>query len=486
MVRRNPIDTYSAEKILKLTDLSGYTKQHRSELLQLLKSEMWQDTVDSGLIKTVGDKKTKPGDTIDYIDTVLNQLIGLNGDRVKMLIAQGNKDKKHLFRELSRWPADLKGKSPVLSFVGFNVIADCNFDPRCAYCNQPEVEATVDLDEWKAAIEDITANNHPEGTYIYITGGEPLALGEDLWGDSGLIRFASKRGAAVNVNTNAIALTPDIALRLIKAGLSKLHISLDSADKKIQNYLFGGDRFDQVLEGIYNVQLARDIVGTEYPVIHTNCVLTNKNLDGFPQLFDLILEKHKQTVDENDPFYNDLFPHVIPVGGSSNDALRPSEDGFRRFYEKIWPEVTRRWDRYQEERGVPDEKRGVLFGYFSNPFLRVMHKGGLESYVKASEKGRYGALALPKYCYVAPTQASFTPDGNQYRCGSHAIRGIQPLGNIKESGVFDNIRAGISGLDNLPNEKDCYGCALATLYINQSVEDRLKDTVTFLLDSSGI
>lgn len=318
---------------------------------------------------------------------------------------------------------------------------------------------------------------------MYITGGEPLTLGEKLWGDNGLIRFASERGAAVNVNTNAMTLTPGVALRLIQAGLSKLHISLDSADRKIQDYLFGGDRFEKVLEGIYNVQLARDIVGTANPVIHTNCVLTNKNLDGFPQLFDMILEKHKQTVDADDPFYNDLFPHVIPVGGSSNDALRPTKEGFRRFYEEVWPEVIQRWDSYQEERNVPDGKKGILFGYFSNPLLRVQHEGGLDAYVKASEKGRYGALALPKYCYVAPTQSSFTPDGNQYRCGSHAIRRIQPLGNIKESGVFENIKAGIPGLESLPNEDDCYGCALATLYINQSVEGRLKETVRALIDA---
>lgn len=158
---------------------------------------------------------------------------------------------------------------------------------------------------------------------IPLKGGEPLILGEEIWGDDGIIKFASERGAAVNVNTNAIALTPEVALRLIKVGLTKLHISLDTSDRVLQNHL-RGEHFDQILEGIYNVQLARDIIGTSYPVIHTNCVLTNRNLDLFPELFAFILEKHKQTTDKNDPFYNDLFPHVIPVGGSDNDWLRLS------------------------------------------------------------------------------------------------------------------------------------------------------------------
>jgi hypothetical protein len=85
---------------------------------------------------------------------------------------------------------------------------------------------------------------------------------------------------------------------------------------------------------------------------------------------------------------------------------------------------------------------------------------------------------------VAPTQASFRPDGSQYRCGSHAIRGILPIGNIRERGVFASIRAGIDGLEQLPEEEQCYGCALATLYINQAVEAKLKEKVESLLLAS--
>ena len=76
---------------------------------------------------------------------------------------------------------------------------------------------------------------------------------------------------------------------------------------------------------------------------------------------------------------------------------------------------------------------------------------------------------------MAPTQGSFTPDGYQYRCGSHAIRRILPIGKAGEGSFFENIRTGIAGLDGLPQEEDCYGCALATLYINQAVEGKLRE-----------
>ena len=458
-----------------MVDLGHYGPAHRAELEKLLDSAAWREVLASGLLEEVKAEKVEPGTRRDFIDTVADQLLELNEERVEKLIAGGNEDEEFLLDEIGKWPERLDEKELKISFLGFNVTADCNFLPRCVYCNQPFIQDEIGLDGWKRIVEEVTRVNEGNGPYIYITGGEPLMLEEEIWGDDGLIQFATRRGASVNVNTNALMLTPEVALRFVKTGLSRLHISLDTANEALQNFLLGGDRMGDVLEGIYNVQLARDLAGVEYPEVHTNCVLTKKNLEHFPDLFRFILEKRKLTVDRKDPLYQDLFPHVIPVGGRSNDSLRPSADEFKRFYEGIWPAVCRIWDEYQEEMGVSEEERGRLFGYFSNPFLRVEHEGGLEAYVQTSAEGKYGRLALPRYCYVAPTQGSFTPDGYQYRCGSHAIRRILPIGKAGEGSFFENIRTGIAGLDGLPQEEDCYGCALATLYINQAVEGKLRE-----------
>jgi MoaA/NifB/PqqE/SkfB family radical SAM enzyme len=460
-----------------MLDLSQYTPSHRAELERLLQSPEWREAVHGGLLDQVRANRIEPGKTRSYIDTVVDQLLGFNEQRVAGRVSQGEEDEETLSRELGRWPAQLNGKSPVLSFLGLNLTARCNFEPRCVYCNQPYVGSTVGLEGWKSLIAEVTANNENSGPYIYLTGGEPLVLGEQVWGEEGLVRFASQRGAAVNVNTNALLLTPAVALRLIRAGLARLHISLDTADRELQDHLFGSPHFARVLEGIYNVQLARELVDVTYPEIHTNCVLTSENLDLFPSLFGFILEKRKQVTVRTHPLASDLFPHVIPVGGAGNLPIRPRAEGFRRFYADIWPQVCRMWAEHQEQLGVPEDQRRVLFGYFTNPFLRVEHKGGLDAYVRASEEGRYGKLALSRHCYVAPTQASFTPDGFQYRCGSHAIRRLQPLGNLADGGVFDHIREGVAGLSELPQEDHCYGCALATLYINQAVETKLREKV---------
>lgn len=458
-------------------DLGIYTPEHRLELEQLLNSPAWQNVINSDLVEKVKATRIEPNPTRNFINTVLDQLVRFNEERVKKLIAEGNEDEEQLISEFGKWPDGLAGNDPIISFLGLNVTPDCNFNPKCVYCNQPWVEPAVSIEGWKKIIEEVTRAGNGEGPYIYITGGEPLLLQKLIWGDDGLIRFATERGAGVNVNTNATMITPEVALYFIKSGLARLHISLDTPDKDTQNFLAGGERFDKILEGIYNVQIARDIVGVDYPIIHTNCVLTNKNLEHFPKLFAFILEKHKQTADPNDPFNNDLFTHVVPVGGKENDWLRPDKEEFRKFYEVVWNEASDMWDDYQDKMDVPEDDRGALFGYFSNPFLRVEHEGGLDEYVKASAEGLYGKLALSNRCYVAPTQASFTPDGNQYLCGSHAIRHLLPVGNINRKGVFDSITDSIPLLDKVPNETDCYGCALATLYINQAVEAKLREKV---------
>ena len=456
-------------------DLEVYTPEHRVELEQLVNSPSWQRVINSGLVEEVKSDRIEPNRVRNFIGTVLDQLLEFNEERVKILAAERDMDEDSMIAELGKWPEDLNGRDPVISFLGINLTPECNFKPKCVYCNQPWTEPAVDLQGWKDILTEATAGASEEGPYIYFTGGEPLLLGEQVWGDDGLVRYATERGAGVNVNTNAAMITPEVALRLIKSGLSKLHISLDTPDRETQNFLLGGDRFDRVMEGIYNIQIARDLVGVGYPVIHTNCVLTNKNLEHFPELIAFVLEKHKQTLDSSDPFFNDLFPHIVPVGGDGNKWIRPTEQEFKRFYTEIWEAASKVWADYQEQGGVPEDERQELAGYFSNPFLRANYEGGLDAYARMSAEGLYGSLALSKHCYVAPTQAAFTPDGKQYRCGSHAIRHRLPIGNINNTGVYDSIKAGISSPTVLPQQEHCYGCALATLFINQSVESKLKE-----------
>jgi len=462
-------------------DLSAYSPPHRAELETLLAADDWQEAIASGVVDAVRRERLEPGRTRPFVDSTVLPLLARNRARAQDMVSSGVTDEDTLLDALADWSASGGPVDAPISFLGLNLTADCNLRPRCAYCNQPRVPSVVDLAGWKEVVRQATTPQDGLGPYIYITGGEPLTLGEAIWGEGGLVRYATARGAGVNVNTNATLITPRVALALVRAGTLRLHISLDTGDPDLHDALRGRPGLSAVLRGIYNVQLARELVGVAYPGMHTNCVLTRSSLAGFEALFSFILRIRRVTADPKDPLFNDLFPHVVPVGGASNDRLRPTAEEFRRFYGEIWPRVAAQWDEHQAALGVPAGDRRALFGYFSNPFLRVTHRGGLEAYVQASAEARYGRLALSRHCYVAPTQAAFTPDGTQYRCGAHAIRHVRPLGTVERGGLRDHIHSGLPGLEGLPDADICDGCALATLYINQEVEARLRREARALL-----
>ena len=177
-------------------DLEVYTPEHRLELEKLLNSPAWKQAIDSGLVEEVKANRIEPSKLRPFIDNVVNQLLEFNEERVKTLVAEREMSDDEILDELAKWPDNLNGKEPEISFLGFNVTPECNFKPKCIYCNQPYVEPKVDLQEWKDIIAESTSNVNGAGPYIYITGGEPLLLGEDLWGDDGLIRFATEQAQA--------------------------------------------------------------------------------------------------------------------------------------------------------------------------------------------------------------------------------------------------------------------------------------------------
>jgi MoaA/NifB/PqqE/SkfB family radical SAM enzyme len=471
------IESHAAEGV----DLSAYTRQHRARLEFLLQTPAWRDVFDSGLVDEVRRDRLAPGLTRDFIDTVVEQLLGFNEVHVRRLITDGCDDRDTLVTALGCWPPRLRGQEPLLSFLGLTLTYGCNFDPRCVYCTQTWKEPDVDVEGWRQTIDAATRGNGGKGPYIYITGGEVLTLEQDIWGDDGLVAFASRRGAAVNINTNASLITPEIALRLIKVGTAKLHISLDTPDASAQDALWGEvGRYARVLEGIYHLQLARDVVGVDGPEIHINCVLTRHNVDHIPELFTFLLERKKR-VPKGEALFYDLLPHLIPVGGDANHDLRSAAEEVEQLYGSAWEEIGASWEAYQIELGMPQDKRAPLFGPFRNPYERVAQHGDLATYAGNAAKGHYGRLALSKSCYVAPTQAAITPDGLQFRCGAHAVRRTQAIGNVADGSLMGNIRSGIIGLAWLPDPAVCDSCALATVYINQSVERRLAEKLDELL-----
>lgn len=462
-----------------------YLPQHRERLKSLLKQSEWQETLASVDLERLRSETLTPPSPPSQLTGAAQYLLKSNSDRMDRLLKEGLTDEDGLLDALSDWGNALGGDEhfPIL-FLGLVLTLDCSFDPnRCLYCNQAWLPNKMRLDDWKAVVEEVA---EPVPPYIYLTGGEPLLLGWQIWGDDSLVAFATKLGCAVNINTNGELITPKVALNLVKAGLLRVHISLDSHEKQLQAKIFGSEeRVERVLKGIFNLQIARELLGVRHPQIHINCVLTNMNLFKFPSLLRFLLDIREALPDN--PLSGEFAFHLIPVGGIENANLRPNAEQWKQFFTKTWSEAEKVWQEYQETIGILANERKSLTEWapFANPFLRVSHKGGLDKYCEHASKGIYWATALTKRCYVAPTQSFILPDGSQHWCGAHAIRRPTALGNIRQGGVRANIRRNIAKLKELPNEF-CVNCAGATCAINQSVERLLSEKVKARLKEIGV
>jgi MoaA/NifB/PqqE/SkfB family radical SAM enzyme len=451
-----------------------FQRAQRERLETLLQTPPWRRVPSSSLRPGSAAPRDPPAAPSQQRLTA-QYLKERNGEAVRALIRAGVTDPALLMHALGDWQAAIAGDPafPIL-FLGLVLTIDCSFNPRCLYCNQLPLPRRLGLEDWKAILAEVS---EPAPPYVYITGGEPLLLKEEIWGDDGLVAFATERGCAVNINTNAALITPRAALQFVKLGLAKLHISLDSADPQIQGELFqGAERVERVWRGLFNVLIARELLGARHPQIHINCVLTRRNLFQFPDLLRFLLEV--RPIRTADPTLDDFAFHLIPVGGGDNAFLRPAEAEWRRFYTETWAEAERVWQEYQTHIGVPEGERPSLVAQvpFANPFQRVNHQKSLEAYCRDAAQGVYWQGALSEHCYVAPNQAYVLPDGSQHWCGAHAIRRPAPLGNVREAGVRENIRRNLDRLAELPGAV-CSNCAGATCVINQSIASSLRNQV---------
>jgi MoaA/NifB/PqqE/SkfB family radical SAM enzyme len=468
-----------------------YRSAQRERLTALAQSPAWRGLLsDTELVERTKAETRIPPAAPSQLAGASGYLKDRNRERVLSIIREGNSDEPLLMQALEDWKAAMAGGDPFpLLFLGLVLTLECCFNPRCLYCNQTRIPHRMTMQDWKRLIAEAA---RPTPPYVYLTGGEPLLLKEAVWGDDGLVAFATERGCAVNINTNAALITPRVALQLVKTGLSKLHISLDAADPHLQGELFRGEqRVEKVWNGIFNIQVAREILGANHPQIHINCVMTRRNLFQFPELLQWILDVRKvRSRDEgcvaDDPVFGDFAFHLIPVGGPDNAPIRPTAEEWMRFYTGTWEQAEKVWQDYQAEVGVPDERRKTLEGQvpYANPYRRVDHHMTLEEYCAQAAAGVYWQGALLDRCLLAPSQAFVLPDGSQHWCGAHAIRRPSPIGNVREAGLRENIRRNLDRLVWLPVDV-CTSCAGATCVINQSMYANLRGYVRELLTTKN-
>ena len=468
-----------------LPDFSAFLPEHAARLSDLIRGPEWQAALaDESNIARLRESVIAAPDMPDPAGVLVGALKQVNEADVRARIAGGDRDVDALAWRLGEWPDEWTNEPPVLSFVGVYLTLDCNARPKCVYCNQLPVDGCLPMEEWGRLVSELIQGDGQKPYFSY-TGGEPLTCGDALYGPEGLIRQAATAGAPSNINTNAFDLTLEVALKIVHAGAARLHVSLDTPDPEVMDELAGGTgRFDLITRGLYNLQVARELLGVNHPVVHINCVLTTRSIFEYPKLVGFLLDRKRVATPgvegppRADPHFRDLGIHLIPVGGPQNADIRPTADDYERFFTRTWEAASDVWETYQDARGTEDEARVDYdnYAFFANPYKRVEYRGELRDYCEAVAESTQSTLALGKRCLVAPTQAFFLPDGCQHWCGGHGVSRPEPMGHRSTGSAQGSIASSPSSLRQYPNEF-CTGCPVATLFINQGAENALNETV---------
>lgn len=165
-----------------------------------------------------------------------------------------------------------------LRLVAWEVTRRCNLS--CLHCRASAAFGPypneLSTEEGLTLLEQIRQVGRP---VIILTGGEPL-LRQDIFE---LAAFGTSLGLRMVMAVNGSLLTPEIARRLLTAGIQRISISLDGATAE------GHDHFRQV-RGAYEsalrgIQAAKE-AGLQFQI---NTTVTRWNLEELPRIQDEVL-----------------------------------------------------------------------------------------------------------------------------------------------------------------------------------------------------
>jgi MoaA/NifB/PqqE/SkfB family radical SAM enzyme len=128
--------------------------------------------------------------------------------------------------------AVLQGKAYKPLYVKLKLVWNCNL--RCGMCNhwRDTSEPPLNIDFFKSIVDELAELGCRK---IHLSGGE-ATLRPNL---EELIAYITARGIRVTMTTNATRINARRARSLVKAGLRKVNISIDSPNPKIHDQIRG-------------------------------------------------------------------------------------------------------------------------------------------------------------------------------------------------------------------------------------------------------
>lgn len=147
--------------------------------------------------------------------------------------------------------------------VVWNITRSCNLD--CVHCYidaTPLINSTNNIEKEKKVISQLAQFSVP---VLLFSGGEPLVY-ENIFA---LLDFAKNKGLRTVISTNATLITPPVAEKIKKCGVSYVGVSFDG-DEETHNSLRGKGSFQKALEGVKNCQSLGIKTGLRFTLMRQN------------------------------------------------------------------------------------------------------------------------------------------------------------------------------------------------------------------------
>lgn len=197
----------------------------------------------------------------------------------------------------------------------FQLTHRCNL--RCKMCNlwRDPQGATLPLDNFKKIINDLGALGC---FYTSLSGGEPLLIKGILT----YISHAKSRIPYVNLVTNGLLLSRDMAKGLAETGLDTISISIDGLEKTHDD-IRGKGSFAKTLGGINNIKSNAPNIK-----VIVNTVISPWNLEELLELVNIVGDLgvyHKFQPIYDHPLFQDQTSHSEPWKISDSQIERLKE-----------------------------------------------------------------------------------------------------------------------------------------------------------------
>lgn len=235
--------------------------------------------------------------------------------------------KRNQMKQVAQY-RDYLRQSPKLSMLFFELTNQCNL--RCRHCGS---NCTTEGEELQQAdVEGVLSSLKGKKPMICLTGGEPM-MHRDFFD---IANSVYKKGFLWGMTTNATLIGPDEAIRLRKAGVATISVSLDGMENTHDDFRRVKGSWKKTVEGIVNLQKA----GIN-PQVTT--VLHSDNFEEAEKIYAFLCGLGIQS-------WRPI--NVEPIGRACESRnMMLSSEAFRRLISFI-----------REKRFLPDAKMEVTFG----------------------------------------------------------------------------------------------------------------------------